>query len=182
MNFKLAGFGFIVALLLGATASSQERAIGVRQKLDAVFSQPVEALVPELAGATATDENGRGRRRAQCFGAIDYGDGRTAFLFACAPSEVVNCDERVQLICLDGTNVIRNSTADGTVTRRQLAPTSGVAAPGVSCARAAGTTKRRPRWPWGSWGLRLRPAGSALAGAARVTIHLLRRGTSWRSI
>jgi hypothetical protein len=128
MNFKLTVVGFVVALLLVAAASSQERAMGVRQKPDAVFSQPVEALVPELAGATATDENGRVGAELVFWG-YRLGDGRTAFLFACAPSEAVNCDERVQLICLDGTNVIRNSTADGTVTRRKCTNV-GVAAPG----------------------------------------------------
>jgi hypothetical protein len=62
------------------------------------------------------------------------GDGRTAFLFACAPSELVNCDERVQLICLDGTNVIRNPRLTAR-SRGASAPTPawrrGRAAPGL---------------------------------------------------
>ncbi len=148
MNSKLLVAGLVVAGLLGATAYAQERSMGVRQKPDTVFSQPVDALVPELAGATATDENGRVGSELVFWG-YRLGDGRTAFLFACAPSEIVNCDERVQLICADRTNVIRNSTADGAVVRRQAAPTSPWRRQ-ASCARAVSRVKRRQRWPSGS--------------------------------
>jgi hypothetical protein len=46
-------------------------------------------------------------------------DGRPVFLFACAGSETVNCDERVQLICVDRTTVLGSNTGDGNIVRRQ---------------------------------------------------------------
>ena len=153
--------------------------MGVRQKPDAVFSQPVETLVPELAGATATDENGRVGGELVFWG-YELGDGRPVFLFACAPSEIVNCDERVQLICVGPDERDPQLHGRRQRSRGASAPTSAVAAPGElrpGCIENEddGAAGRRARE------LRLRPAGSALAGAARVTIHLPRRGRSWRS-
>jgi len=120
--------GLAVALLLAATAQAQERRMGVSQMPDTVFSQPVDALVPELAGATPTNENGRVGSELVFWG-YRLEDGRQTYLFACAMSETVNCDERVQLICPNRTDVIRSSTVDGTVTRMQCRNIS-VSAPG----------------------------------------------------
>ena len=179
MNFKLTVVGFVVALLLVATAYSQERAMGVRQKPDAVFSQPVEALVPELAGATATDENGRVGAELVFWG-YRLGDGRTAFLFACAPSESREL-RRARAVDLRGRDQ-RDPQLHGrwhghaAQVHQRRRGGAGRAAPGLQGQRKGGPAGR------GARELRLRPAGSALAGAARVTIHLLRRGRSWRSI
>jgi hypothetical protein len=55
-----------------------------------VFSEPIDTLLPELEGATATGENGRVGPELVFWG-YRLGDGRPAFLFACAPREGVNC-------------------------------------------------------------------------------------------
>jgi hypothetical protein len=94
-----------------------ERQMGVRQKPDTVFSQPVDTFVPELAGASATGENGRVGGELVFWG-YKLRDGRPVFLFACAPSVLVNCDERIPLICPVSTNVLKSSMADGAITRR----------------------------------------------------------------
>lgn len=118
MNVKALAAAATVSALLGfAGIHAQERYMGVRQMPDAVFSQPVDAIVPELAGASATGENGRVGGELVFWG-YTLADGKPVFMFACAMSDVVNCDERVLLICPDHTNVLRSSMADGNVTRR----------------------------------------------------------------
>jgi hypothetical protein len=128
MNLKLAGAALVAVCVLQATAQEPKRQMGVRQKPDTVFAQPVDTVLPELAGATATGENGRVGRELVFWG-YKLGDGRPVYLFACAPSDVVNCEERVQLICVDRTTVLRSTTVGGDVTRRVCSETA-VVAPG----------------------------------------------------
>jgi hypothetical protein len=113
--------GWVVAAGLSCLAvfasAAQERVMGVRQEPASVFSEPVDRLLPELAGATATGENGRVGGELVFWGYM-LRDGKPVFLFACARSETVNCDERVQLICPARTNVLRSSTTGGDITRR----------------------------------------------------------------
>jgi hypothetical protein len=113
---SLAALG--VALSLCTAAHAQERSMGVTQKPDAVFSAPVATFLPELAGAAATGENGRVGGELVFWG-YKLADGRPVFMFACAPVPTVNCEERVQRICVDRTNVLRNTTVGGDVTRRR---------------------------------------------------------------
>jgi hypothetical protein len=99
-------------------AVAQERTMDVRHKPDAVFSQPVDQLAPELRGAKPTNENGRVGGELVFWG-YTLADGRPVYLFACAGSELVNCDERVQKICVDRTTVLTHSGAGGNVAKRQ---------------------------------------------------------------
>jgi hypothetical protein len=75
-------------------------------------------LLPELAGAKATGENGRVGSELVFWG-YKLGDGRQAFLFACAPRPDLNCDERVPMICVARTNVLSTGAANGNIVRRQ---------------------------------------------------------------
>jgi hypothetical protein len=112
---------YTLALLcaLGATlVYSQERKMDVAQAPETVFAEPVAKLLPELAGATATGENGRVGAELVFWG-YRLGDGRKAFLFACAQRADVNCEERVPMICVDHTSVLRTGTAVGNVVHRE---------------------------------------------------------------
>ncbi len=95
--------------------------MGVTHKPETVFSEPVEQVAPALAGATPTNENGRVGGELVFWG-YKLADGRPVFLFACAGSETVNCDERVQMICPDRTTVISSEAGGGNVVRRQCTP------------------------------------------------------------
>jgi len=103
---------------IAAVAGAQERKMDVKQPPDAVFTEPVSSLLPELAGAKATGENGRVGNELVFWG-YKLGDGRQAFLFACAPKPDVNCDERVPMICTARANVLTTGSANGNVVRRQ---------------------------------------------------------------
>ena len=103
-------------LLYGAAA--QERRMDVKQMPDSVFAQPVEALMAELQGATATGENGRIGGELVFWG-YRLADGKPVFMFACAMLETVNCGERTQMICPNHTIVLRTGTTDGNIVRRE---------------------------------------------------------------
>jgi hypothetical protein len=103
---------------IAAIAGAQERRMDVKQPPDAVFSEPVSSLLPQLAGAKATGENGRVGNELVFWG-YKLDDGRRAFLFACAPTADVNCDDRVPMICLARANVLTTGAASGNVTHRQ---------------------------------------------------------------
>jgi hypothetical protein len=128
---------------LGASvAHSQERKMGVRQAPETVFSEPVATLLPELEGATATGENGRVGSELVFWG-YRLGDGRPAFLFACVPREGVNCEERVPMICVDRTNVLRTGTAAGHVVHRVCSPVA-LAKPGDTRPGCVDTSETVP--------------------------------------
>ena len=107
-----------ICVLGVASADAQERTMDVTQAPDKVFAEPVATLLPELAGATATGENGRVGAELVFWG-YKLGDGRRAFLFACAQREDVNCEERVPMICVDRTSVLRTSSAAGNIVHRE---------------------------------------------------------------
>lgn len=108
----------LIALLALRVVGAQERSMDVKQAPESVFTSPVASLLPELAGATATGENGRVGNELVFWG-YKLGDGRSAFLFACAPKADVNCDERVPMICTARTNVLTTGSANGNIVRRQ---------------------------------------------------------------
>jgi hypothetical protein len=110
----------VMTLLLAmaaTTAVAQERSMNVRQGPETVFDRPVEQIFIELAGATATNENGRVGNEL-VFWNYRLADGRVASLFACAQREDVDCDARVRAICLNSANVMRRIDTPGIV--RQL--------------------------------------------------------------
>ena len=108
----------LLATFAMTVAGAQERSMDVKQAPDAVFTSPVASLLPELAGATATGENGRVGSELVFWG-YKLGNGRPAFLFACAPKADVNCEERVPMICTSRTDVLTTGSANGNVVRRQ---------------------------------------------------------------
>lgn len=83
------------------TASAQERLMNVEQGPESVFDRPVDEILPELAGATATHENGRVGNELVFWG-YRLADGRGGYFFACALREDVDCDARIELICPAG--------------------------------------------------------------------------------
>ena len=108
----------LLAVLAMTVAGAQERSMDVKQAPGAVFDSPVASLLPELAGATATGENGRVGRELVFWG-YKLGDGRQTYLFACVPKVDVSCDERVPRICTARTNVLATGSANGNIVRRQ---------------------------------------------------------------
>jgi hypothetical protein len=118
MKCTLALSAALIAAVTAAVAGAQERKMDVKQAPDTVFMSPVASLLPELAGATATGENGRIGNELVFWG-YTLGDGRQAFLFACAPEADVNCDERVPMICPARTSVLSTGSASGNIVRRQ---------------------------------------------------------------
>jgi len=110
-----------VCSLGAALVAAQERTMDVMQTPEKVFAEPVAALMPELAGATATGENGRIGAELVFWG-YRLGDGRAAFLFACAQREDVDCESRVPMICAARTTVLRTGSAAGKVVHRECRP------------------------------------------------------------
>jgi len=107
-----------VCSLGAALVAAQERTMDVMQTPEKVFAEPVAALMPELAGTTATGENGRVGAELVFWG-YRLGDGRAAFLFACAQREDVDCESRVPMICAARTTVLRTGSAAGKVVHRE---------------------------------------------------------------
>lgn len=129
-------FGTPVALLVGliaaASVSGAERQMNVRQGPETVFDQPVGEILPELAGATATGENGRVGNELVFWG-YELADRRPVYFFACALLlGGAECEQRVPAICPAGriTNVLRTEEHAGTVLRRRCREAC-VAAPGA---------------------------------------------------
>jgi len=121
-------------LLLSCQAPEGEvrapkRTMGLRQGPELVFKRPIEEVIPELAGASATGNNGRvGPELA--FWSYRLADGRNVLLHACAEIPGVDCLARADMICPAGRpQVILGNTAQGDV-RRLECRVFGTAAPG----------------------------------------------------
>lgn len=104
---------------LGALAQEPlpERQMNVRQGPDAVFDRPPAEIIPALAGATATGENGRVGNELVFWG-YRQPDGRRVFFFACAQRPGFDCGARVPAICPVTTNVLATSEAAGNTVHR----------------------------------------------------------------
>jgi hypothetical protein len=94
-----------------------ERQMNVRQGPETVFDRPPADMLPALAGARATGENGRVGSELVFWG-YEQGDGRRVFLFACAPRPDLDCATRVPAICPVTTTVLETLEASGTQGRR----------------------------------------------------------------
>jgi hypothetical protein len=97
-----------------ATVMGQERVMNVARGPDAVFDRPVDQLMAELAGATATDENGRVGNELVFWG-FELADGRDVYFYACAKREDVDCAGRAEAICIGRTEVLRRIETAGQV-------------------------------------------------------------------
>lgn len=79
-----------------------KRELGVSSGPELVFKRPVEEVVPELAGAVATGQNGRVGSEL-VFWSYKLRDGKDVLFHACAELEGVDCVERSTMICPSGT-------------------------------------------------------------------------------
>jgi hypothetical protein len=106
-----------LGLLLVGAAHAFERQMIEIQGPETVFDRPVAEILPALAGATPTGENGRVGSALAFWGYV-LADNRRAFFFGCAPLEDVPCEDRVQAICPATTTVLANEQTNGTIVRR----------------------------------------------------------------
>jgi hypothetical protein len=115
---------------LAATPQEEapERQMNVRQGPETVFDRPPAEILPALAGATATGENGRVGTELVFWG-YEQRDGRRVFFFACAPTPEVDCAARVPAICPTPATVLETQEASGNMVRRNCR-TFAVASPG----------------------------------------------------
>jgi hypothetical protein len=105
------------ALGLVAQEAIPERQMNVTQGPESVFGRPAAEILPALAGATATGENGRIGAELVFWG-YQLANGRRVFFFACAPQPDVDCATRVPAICPVSTTVLETSEASGSMVRR----------------------------------------------------------------
>ena len=81
--------------------------MNVRQGPDTVFDRPPADILPALAGAAATGENGRVGTELVFWG-YRQPDGQRVFFFACAQRPGFDCAARVPAICPTSTTVLAN--------------------------------------------------------------------------
>ena len=93
-----------------------ERKMGVRQGPDSVFDTGVDKIMPDLKGATATNENGRIGNELVFWG-YRLASGEPVYFYACAPVEGVDCMKRSEAICPVQTQVITRSEQSGKLSR-----------------------------------------------------------------
>ena len=119
MNKPVAALALCCAL--GAAGQDQveipQREMSVKQGPETVFDRPPAEILPALAGAKATGENGRVGRELVFWG-YEYDDGRRVFFFACAKRPDFDCATRVPAICPATTTVLETRDASGTTVRR----------------------------------------------------------------
>jgi hypothetical protein len=130
MRIWLAVSAAMLGCALAATAQEQppERQMNVRQGPETVFARPPAEILPALAGARATGENGRVGAELVFWG-YEQRDGRRVFFFACAPTFEVDCAARVPAICPAAITVHETHEASGNMVRRNCR-TVAVASPG----------------------------------------------------
>lgn len=102
--------------------------MNVQQGPDAVFDRPPADILPALAGATATGENGRVGTEFVFWG-YEQPNGRRVFFFACATVPGLDCAARVPKICPTATTVLATGEASGKTVHRSCR-TFAVARPG----------------------------------------------------
>ena len=119
MNKPIAALALCCAL--GAAGQDQvdipQREMSVKQGPETVFDRPPAEILPALAGAKATGENGRVGPELVFWG-YEYDDGRRVFFFACANSPT----SIVRRVCPPSVprrrRCSRRVTASGTTVRR----------------------------------------------------------------
>ena len=102
--------------------------MNVRQGPDTVFDRPPADILPALAGAAATGENGRVGTELVFWG-YRQPDGQRVFFFACAQRPGFDCAARVPAICPTSTTVLATSEASGNTVHRTCR-TVAVTSPG----------------------------------------------------
>lgn len=117
-----------LGLLVAAAGSALEREMSVMQGPDTVFERPPAEILPALAGAKLTGENGRVGNELVFWG-YEQSNGRRVFFFACAPLAAVDCAQRVQAVCPANTVVLETQQTTGKIVRRSCSAVA-VAGPG----------------------------------------------------
>jgi hypothetical protein len=103
------------------------RSMGVTRGPELVFDQPVEAVMPPLAGAVATGRNGRVGGEL-VFWSYRLQDGSDVLFLACAELEGVDCAARTQLVCPAGTpTTLHTGSMSGEVRELQCRAVAQVA-------------------------------------------------------
>jgi hypothetical protein len=121
--------GVLSSALLGAAAAGAlEREMSVMQGPETVFDRPTAEILPALAGAKLTGQNGRVGNELVFWG-YEQANGQDVFFFACAQVGVVQCPERVQAVCPANTVVLETQQATGKIVRRNCSAVA-VAGPG----------------------------------------------------
>jgi hypothetical protein len=128
MKACIYGLAFAIGSIAAVPLGAAERTLDVTQGPETVFDRPVAEIVPALEGATATGENGRVGNEL-VFWSYRLADGRPVYLFACARLPDVNCEERIQDVCLTPTTVLDSGETSGKIVRRQCREIA-VVAPG----------------------------------------------------
>jgi hypothetical protein len=110
---------WVIAAIAGAvpllsSGEEAERQMNVQQGPDSVFAEAPSQIFPQLAGATATDENGRIGNELVFWG-YRLADGREVYLVACAMVESIDCAARESRVCLTEAQVISRGTSQGLV-------------------------------------------------------------------
>ena len=111
--------GVTLCCALGASAQEEipARQMNVRQGPESVFDRPPADILPALAGAKATGENGRVGPELVFWG-YELRDGRRVFFFACAVRSDFDCATRLPAICPVTTTVLETRETTGTTVRR----------------------------------------------------------------
>ena len=122
--------------------------MNVRQGPESVFDRPPAEIMPALADAKATGENGRVGRELVFWG-FEHADGRRVFFFACARRPEFDCATRVSQICPVTTTVLETREASGNTVRRSCRNVA-VVSPGEVRPGCVGPTKKARAWPSGS--------------------------------
>lgn len=115
-TLALAAFGLVAVLSGAAQDAAPARQMNVTQGPETVFDRPPAEILPALAGATPTGENGRVGADLVFWG-FRYGDGRQVFFFACPREPTTDCATRVPSIC-PAARVLETREASGNVVRR----------------------------------------------------------------
>lgn len=105
------------------------RSMGVSKGPELVFDQPLESVMPALAGATPTGQNGRVGGEL-VFWSYRLQDGRDVLFHACAELPGVDCAARAQLVCPAGQPTTLHTGSISGEVRELQCRAIGQAAPG----------------------------------------------------
>jgi hypothetical protein len=117
-----------VAAGVAAQVAVPVREMNVRQGPDSVFAVPPAEILPALAGARATGENGRVGGELVFWG-FERADRGRVFFFACARTAEFDCATRIPAICPVTTTLLETREASGELVRRSCR-NFAVASPG----------------------------------------------------
>lgn len=119
MQLRKFACGMCLVLALTTQGSvAAEREMNVRQGPDTVFDVPVAEIFPALAEATATDRNGRVGNEFVFWG-YRLTNGENVWLYACAPLEGVDCEERRHAVCDGDADILAERSDMGKAVNRR---------------------------------------------------------------